>query len=140
MLGYAYLDATYEDYLDSSGVQRKGNRLNRAPENALNAAIDYDLSLGNAGVLNFGLAYAWRDEVFFLQDNAPVNSDPSAGVLDARITFEPLGSRWSFGVWGKNLTEEVYCGNQIVNVPSSAAATCIVGAPRMYGAAVNWRY
>ncbi len=139
-LSYSYLDAKYRDYLDASGAQRRGNYLNRAPKNGVNLSGQYTADLDSAGSLAFRVEYLWRDEIFFNQDNAPVNREPSLGLLQARIVYRTANDRISVAATGTNLTKEVYCANQIVSVPSSTAATCVVGAPRQVSVELKYRF
>jgi iron complex outermembrane receptor protein len=138
--GYSYLDAKYRDYVDSAGIQRRGNYLNRAPKHSLNLAGQYAAEFADGSQLGFRLEYLWRDEVFFLQDNAPVNRDGPVGLLNGRIAFTSANESLTLSLLGTNLTKEVYCANQIVSVPSSFAATCVVGAPRQFSVNAKYRF
>lgn len=139
-VGYSFLDAKYRDFLDASGVQRRGNYLNRAPRNSLNLSGQYTAQVGDASRLAFRLEYMWRDQIFFNQDNAPVNRERPVGLLQARLAFTTANDRLSISVAGSNLTKEVYCANQIVSVPSSSAATCVVGAPRQFTLGLSYKF
>jgi iron complex outermembrane receptor protein len=123
--GYSYLDATYDRFIDSSGIDRAGQNLPRVPKNTFNATAQYSFDVGDIGIMTIRGEYSWRDEIFFLPDNAEPNRDGPVSLFNASITFESPDERWKLSLWGKNLTDKVYAGNQIINVPSTSAATVI---------------
>jgi iron complex outermembrane recepter protein len=140
---YAYLDATYKDFINEAGEDYSGNRLTRSPKNSYNVALTNRANLGaNLGLILHG-EYSYRSRVYYNPDNWPLTGDDSLGLLDARATLEFLSHNVDLSVWGRNLTDEVYVTQAIdgrgpFNLTQNAAG--VIGAPRMYGVTVNWRF
>jgi iron complex outermembrane recepter protein len=140
---YAYLDATYKDFINESGQDFSGNRLTRSPENSYNVALTHRARLGADHGLVLHAGYSYRSRIFYNPDNFPLTGDDSLGLLDARVTFEFLRSDIELTLWGRNLTDEVYVTQAIdgrgpFNLTQNAAGA--IGEPRMYGATLNWRF
>jgi iron complex outermembrane receptor protein len=112
-LAGSYVDAKYKDFIESAidpttglHLDSSGNQLQRTPSTQIAAGVDYTL-----GIANFSVNYSWQNEMYWATDN--VAKEPSYGLLDARINFAPEGKAWSVGVWGKNITDELYRTNII---------------------------
>ena len=90
--------------------------------------------------LSFRLEYLYRDQVFFLADNAPVNRDGPVELLNGRIAYSTMDDRLVVALVGSNLTKQVYCANQATSIPSSSASRCFVGAPRQFAINIRHRF
>jgi iron complex outermembrane recepter protein len=144
-LSGSYVDATYKDFLEVATIpgtnppQRldsSGNRLQRTPETQMSAGIDYTLDVGSFGrALNFRLNYSWQSDLYWATDN--IASEPSYGLLDARIAFAPEDAPWSVALWGKNVTDELYRVNIIAFFGEEVSQ---FGAPRTYGVDFGWKF
>lgn len=140
---YAYLDATYKEFVNEAGQDFSGNRLTRSPENSYNLGLTQRAQFGtNLGLVLHG-EYSYRSRIFYNPDNWPLTGDDSLGLLDARVTLEFLRSGFDLTVWGRNLTDEVYVTQAIdgrgpFNLTQNAAG--VIGPPRMYGVNVSWRF
>ena len=113
-LGLALLDSEYEEFKTRDplalGVlaDLDGNELPNAPEWKLHAGVEYVQPLGNAGSLILNADLLYQDDTQLTPFNrSPVNQDRYS-VLDARVAYEPLDSRWQFYLYGKNLTDRKY--------------------------------
>jgi iron complex outermembrane recepter protein len=140
---YAYLDATYEEFVNEAGQDFSGNRLTRSPKNSYNVGLTQRLYLGDNLGLLLHAEYSYRSRIFFNPDNWPLTGDESLGLLNARVTFEFPRQDLELSFWGSNLTDEVYVTQAIdgrgpFNLSQNAAGT--IGAPRMYGATLTWRF
>jgi iron complex outermembrane recepter protein len=140
---YAYLDATYDEFINEAGQDFSGNRLTRSPKNSYNIGLTQRAQLGaNLGLL-LHAEYSYRSRIFFNPDNWPLTGDDSLGLVNARVTLEFLRQNIDLSIWGSNLTDEVYVTQAIdgrgpFNLSQNAAG--VIGAPRMYGANLNWRF
>jgi iron complex outermembrane receptor protein len=118
-LGLGLLDTNYINIGDvdprGTGIQ-PGQPFAYAPEDSVLLGIHYDLPLSNGGHVLFVGQYGWSDK--YVRDAAaqrtPVDSngkpifEPSYGILNARVLFEPADANWSLALWGRNLTDEYY--------------------------------
>jgi iron complex outermembrane recepter protein len=137
--GIGYTDATFDSFpggaIDAATGQPinvAGNTLPRAPEVTASVVARYLLPAGS-----FSVNYTYRDEQFFNPDNRDNSRQPGYGLLNANLDFD-FNSRWSLGVWGRNLTDESYRGMRGVSflgVPFS-----LYMQPRTYGADVTFRF
>lgn len=139
---YAYLDATYDNFINQDGQDFSGNRLTRSPKHSYNVALNFDTRLTNGMRLSALAEYSYRTRIFFGADNFPLVGDPSMGLLNARVTLG-LNENWDLSVWGSNLTNEVYRQHAIdgrgpFNLSQSASA--VIGAPRMWGVVLGYRF
>jgi iron complex outermembrane recepter protein len=144
-LAGSYVDATYEDFLESATIpntnppQRldsSGNELQRTPDTQITGGIDYTMNVGNWGeALNFRVSYTWQSDMYWATDN--IATEDSYGLIDARIGLAPEGEPWEVAIWGKNLDDELYRVNII---PFFGEEVSQFGAPRTYGIDFTWNF
>lgn len=142
-LSGSYVDAEYEDFLESAinpstgqRLDSSGNRLQRTPETQVTGGIDYTMNLGQwADALNFRVTYTWQSDMFWATDN--IAEEPSYGLLDARIGLAPPDSPWEVAIWGKNLDDELYRVNII---PFFGEEVSQFGPPRTWGVDFAWNF
>ena len=139
---YAYLDATYDTFINEDGQDFSGNRLTRSPEHSYNIGLNYDTPIGDNMSLSALAEYSYRSRIYYDPDNFPLVGDSSLGLLNARVTLG-VGDHWSFSLWGNNLTDEVYRLNVIdgrgpFNLSESGSA--VIGPPRMWGVTADYRF
>ncbi len=129
-LSGSYVDAKYEDFIESSGLDSSGNRLQRTPDTQISAGIDYRIRN-----VDFSVNYSWQSDMFWATDN--IAKEPSYGLVDARIAYAPDNRAWSVAVWGKNLADKLYRVNVI---PFFGDEVSQFGPPRTYGIDLTLRY
>jgi iron complex outermembrane receptor protein len=105
---YAYLDATYDNYLEPNGTDNAGNRLRNAPENAINLVAKYSRTLGNGGELGIRYEYISQDKSYQDPRNEEGAAKPKYTVSNARISYAPADANWELALWGQNLFDEEY--------------------------------
>jgi len=140
---YAYLDATYDEFVNEAGQDFSGNQLTRSPKNSFNVALTQRAQIGDNLGLLLHAEYSYRSRIFFNPDNWPLTGDDSLGLLNARATFQFQQKNIDLSLWGSNLTDEVYVTQAIDGrgpFSLSQNAAGVIGAPRMYGVTLNWRY
>ena len=125
--GYAYLDATYDDYVYSPTLNFSGNRLSRAPENTLNLAGVITVPTGLGEIQLRGSAN-YLSSFHFEADNAKVD----AGTREpARTTYDLSASltrgEYALTVFARNVTDVGYRAS-VLNVSGSRLTE--VWAPR----------
>lgn len=118
-----------------------GLRLPRAPEWKLGGAVQWDGETNDGGEILARLSYVWQSEVFFTIFNIEAASEPSYGLLDARLAYTTPNGRWSVAAFGKNLTDETYFTNQILTgTVYGAEFVGPLGPPRTYGVEFGFRF
>ena len=103
------VDAKYKDFLESAinpttgrQLDSSDNRMQRTPETQFTGVVDYTMGLGSWGkALNFRVNYTWQSDMYWATDN--IASEPSYGLLDARIGLSPEDAPWQVAIWGKQL-------------------------------------
>lgn len=130
------LDAKYDKFISSAGVNYSGNRIQRSPENKFNLGLTYDFGEGAWDrSFSFKANYTYTGESFWTPDNT-IKQEPF-GLLDASLRIQPPGSSWAATVWGKNITDELY---------AVAAQTFFgdlmnyYGAPKTFGFDVSYSF
>lgn len=127
-----YLDTEYKNFVDSLGNDNSGNRLQRTPEYTFNVGLDYSTDfLKWQNSLNFFVNYAYQGNFRWDPDN--ITREPGYGLLDARISFSP-NDRYTFSVFGKNITDEDY---RVFVINFLADEVAALGAPVTYGGEIR---
>lgn len=123
------IDHEYKDFLENSGVDSSGNKLQRTPDNQYSIGFDWDFGIGqHVDSLTLNVNYYWQDEMYWQPANA--NEEDAYGLLDGRVTYSPPTSEWSISAWVKNANDEEYRTNII---PFFGEEVGQYGAPRTYG-------
>lgn len=140
----AYTDAkftsfpTARDTLDRP-VDATGNKLPRTPKWQFFVQGEQDFALGGNLLLSAQVNYRWRDKIyfFFTDQAAQPWQDPSGGELGARITLKPDDERWSFAIFGTNLTNA-----RIINTAAVTFSYPQVGLnkTRVIGASAGFKF
>ena len=142
-LSGSFVDAKYKDFLESAinpstgqRLDSSDNRMQRTPETQVSGGVDYTMGLGSWGnALNFRVNYTWQSDMYWATDN--IASEPSYGLLDARIALAPEGAPWQVAVWGRNVTDELYRTNIISFFGEEVSQ---FGAPRTYGIDFTFKF
>jgi len=142
-LAGSYVDATYQDFLESAVIpgtttrlDSSGNRLQRTPETQVSAGVDWTTGTGSmADALRLSLNYSWQGDMLWATDN--IAKEGSYGLLDARVALSPKDANWTVSLFGKNVTDELYRVNIIAFFGEEVSQ---FGAPRTYGLDFNYRF
>ncbi len=141
--GLGYIDAEITKL--ASDPISVGNRAPFVPEVTGNLSLTHTADLGGAtGASGLSLvsniSYEYRGNQHFNSRNSFGSKRESLNLLDARIALET--DSWSFALWGKNLTKELY-PEDVVTVFTDAPLTTYVtfrSAPRTWGADLTVRF
>jgi iron complex outermembrane receptor protein len=123
------LDHEYKDFVENSGVDSSGNKLQRTPDNQFSIGFDWTFGSGNmtdSFLLNMN--YYWQDKLFWQPSN--MNWEDSYGLWNARFSYAPPTKIWSLSAWVKNGSDKLYRTNII---PFFGEEVGQYGAPRTYG-------
>lgn len=148
-----YLDADYEEFNDVRFTNFGGDRSFQTPPFSpkwtarFGAQYTWDLG-GDAGSLSLGASARYRSRMALSVDNTFTNSSTEIEGLfqdaywlyDARLVWEDTEGRYSAGIYGKNLSDEVYKtdGQEFSSVGS--IRTVYFGAPQTWSFTVTARY
>ena len=142
---YAYLDATYDSYLEvgagpgGTDIDNAGNRLRNAPKNALNLVAKYTHALDNGGEITLRYEYINQGKSFQDPRNEEGATKPSYDLSNARIAYTSPGAQWEVAVWGQNLFDEEYFTHSWPAAPF-ASGFGAAGAPVTYGVTVTLNF
>jgi iron complex outermembrane receptor protein len=142
-LGGSYVKTEYVDFLETAinpttgtRLDSSGNQLQRTPESQLSMGVDYTTNFGAwDDALKFSVNYNWQSDLFWATDN--IATEPSYGLIDARIQLAPKDVDWSVSLWGKNLSDELYRVNIISFFGEEVSQ---FGPPRTYGLDIAWKF
>lgn len=97
--------------LNGDGVINDSDKnldLPRAAEVTFAIGLTLDSSLGDWGTYTSRINYAFRDESAFTDSNLGFINEQQ--ILDAGVDFYSQDGKWQFGIFGKNLLDEVKHG------------------------------
>ena len=120
-------------------VNLSGNRPRNTPEYALGLRTTYTQDLQNGGVINYGLAYAYKGDQYFTEFNDDIMRADAYGILDANLRYELPNSNVSVNLWGKNLSDEFVASGAFA-ISTSRTITGTYLPPRSFGVTINWVY
>jgi len=137
---YAYLNATYSEFVDANGSDFSGNNLRNAPEHSFNIGGTYthDLTSGGQLIAHFeqrGQSRAFQDPA---GDARLPASIPSYTLGNGSISYVNPKGDWKFDIWGENVFDKIYFTHNFPGGNPNGFAT--PGAPATYGARVTWKY
>ena len=127
--GATFLETEYIDFIDGTGLDASGNKLQRTPESQFNVGAELVLDVGQfTDALSIRANYSHQGDMFWSPENAQV--EEAFGLLNGRIAFAPQDANWSVSLWGRNITDELYRTNVIAFFGDEVSR---LGAPRTYG-------
>lgn len=109
-----YVDPEYTEVrfdLNGDGVvdgRDEDLDLPRAAEWTYNIGLTHDLQLGDWGYIASRINYAYRDESYFTDNNLGWILEQE--IVDAGIDFYSNDGHWAFGIYGRNLLDDVKHG------------------------------
>jgi iron complex outermembrane receptor protein len=158
----AYLDSEFTSYPGGAGLpgiggvqDLEGTRNNYSPKFTGNVGATWTGDLGSSGkrwLLNGNVAFITDSNVGQVTDNNPQTIQDGYALLNARAELFGVDDRWSFALFGNNLTDQGYCNTQIYQVldssfglrngvfPGSTAVRCSRAQPRTYGVSGTFRF
>ena len=134
--GYAYLDATYDEFVFNQALDFSGNQMPRAPEHSYFVNVDYQRPIGS-GTGFVHADWSWQDDIFFEFDEGATfgTRQEAFGLLNVEAGFEM--ANWRFTAWSKNLTDKTY-RSSVLNFGGNTIE--FLGLPRTYGLSVRYAF
>ena len=118
--------------------------LPRAAPLTYSIGLSHDLTLGDWGYMTSRINFAFRDESAYTDNNLGFIDEQS--ILDAGIDFYSNDGHWAFGLYGRNLLDEVKHGGD-TQLPDTFSGVIPFGgafAPlakgQVYGAEVTYTF
>jgi iron complex outermembrane receptor protein len=139
----AYINAKFTSLaplLASSHVATYATQFPLTPKWTYDVGGQYAFDLGGAGTLAAGLHYNFRSLTYMDLTNCACTSQPAYGLLNARITYMPLGEHWEFAVSGQNLTNKLYVTAGSNDLSSLGFASVAYGPPRVIMGSVRYKF
>ena len=159
--GIAYLDSEFLRFPGASGLpgfggiqDLSGARFTYSPKWSGSTSASYKGDLGSSGLswsARGTMSFVSAQNVGQVTDNSPQTVQSGYALLGARLTLLGRDDRWSFSIFGDNLTDKTYC-NQLYYQPldsvfglrnrttGGTAVRCQVATPRTFGASVGMRF
>jgi iron complex outermembrane receptor protein len=139
-----FLDADYKEFSDARFTSFNNSRAFQTPAFSprwtarLGAQYVYDLAGGSN--VTFGAAAKYRSRMALAVDNTPTNSSVELPgmfqeeywLYDARVVWNDASDRYTVGLYGQNLSDEVYKTDAQEFSSIGSIRTAYYGAPRTW--------
>jgi iron complex outermembrane receptor protein len=147
-----YLDAEYGEFDDTRFPAFGGSRAHQdpafSPKWTMRFGGQYEMPLANGSGVTFGAAAKFRSEMALAVDNTLDNSDVKLDgmyqgdywLYDARVVWNDSTDRYSIGLYGQNLSDEVYKTDAQEFSSIGNIRTAYFGAPRTWMVKVTAKY
>ena len=137
--GVGILDSALGAFVDAAGVVNTGNDLPNAPKFTFKSAVAYDVDLPADYTARISLQPTHATASFRDSENTVLAKTAGYWTFDGNVTVRAPTSKWSFSVWGKNLTDKLYVV-QNLNLVGLGFGAKIYSDPRTFGATlgVEW--
>ena len=147
LLDSSYLSIGDPDPTGVNGIQ-PGSPFAYAPETSISLGIQYAVPMSNGGSVTVAGNYGWMDE--YVRDPAnqrtPVDAngnyifEPSYGILNARLRYEPPTADWNLELWGRNLTDEWYINGGFDTRTVWGYDFTVIGPSREVGVSLGFEF
>ena len=139
-----YLDADYKEFRDIRFTDFSGSRAFQdpafSPKWTLRVGGQYEWALAGGSSVTLGAAAKYRSKMALAVDNTYVNTDieilgmyqDDYWLYDARIVWNDSSDRYSLGLYGQNLADEVYKTDAQEFSSIGNIRTAYYGAPRTW--------
>lgn len=115
------------------------NKLTNTPEWTLITSVNYTIPAPRvSGEFVVQANYTHYSAIFNDELNSPILRQPAYGLLGGQVAFTH-DNRWSFAVWGKNLTDEEYIISGDDNIYAGFREANF-GTPRTYGVTMRYEF
>ncbi|MBB3698935.1 TonB-dependent receptor [Flammeovirga yaeyamensis] len=101
---------TYDEF-KVGDVDLSGNKMAKAPEFTMSVTPEYTKIFNNGSKLFAMLNVSYNGQSFNDIYNTESISRKAAAIVNARLGYSIKNSRYNIGIWGKNLTNELYFGH-----------------------------
>lgn len=103
-----YLDARYDEYIDARGIDVADRRaVQNTPDWTASGTLNLGVPVGG-GLLNVIAGVSYRGDSQQFELPIPMLDQDGYALFDLSLVWRSDNDRWSFGLHGKNLTDERY--------------------------------
>ena len=117
----------------------RDNDLPMTPEISGTIGGEYTYNLDSAGRIVVRADYSFKDDYYTRVENAVETLEKNYRSLNASVRWVSADDRWEVGVWGRNLTDELYYRSRVI-FESIGSAFGTPTRPRMVYASVQYRF
>lgn len=89
----------------------KGDRLPVTPHWTFATGANYRFDLGNIGAVNVRADLSHRSSIWYGAENNPLERQGALTLLNARATWTDASERFTFAIYGTNITNKRYYSN-----------------------------
>jgi outer membrane receptor protein involved in Fe transport len=119
-----------------------------APDQSATIGANYEIPLASGGhivlVGDYGYMGDYARDAAYQRTQIDANGkpvlEPGYGILNARFVYEPAKRNYSFEVWGKNLTDELYVNGGFDTRDTWGYDFAIVGRSREVGVSLSFTF
>ncbi|KTE30875.1 MULTISPECIES: TonB-dependent receptor [unclassified Sphingopyxis] len=147
MASYAFTDAKFTELFNADPrnnirLDLSGNTVPYVSRHAINLGAQYDVELGDAGTLSFGINHGWHSKKWLREFNNPViDLVPANGKTDITVSFEVADTGLKITGYVTNLENDIERNNIYVSpgfIGSSAVTS--YSKPRTIGVRADWKF
>jgi iron complex outermembrane receptor protein len=119
-----------------------------SPDESASVALQYDMPLGNGGHIVWNGRYGWMGK--YIRDpanqripkdaNGNIIFEPSYGIFNANVRYEPSDRDWYVEVWGRNLGDVQYVNGGFDARTVWGYDFSTIGRKREFGAAIGFEF
>ena len=113
-----------------------------APKFTFTTSAEYSTRVGELGRLTGHVDYVRKSRIEYDYSNSPLVAQSPYGLLNARLTWQPVNPRLSLYAFGTNLTDTHYATGGIDDGPGGSLGEVVklMGAPREWGLGATYRF
>jgi iron complex outermembrane recepter protein len=104
--GFAYLDAEFDEYVNSNGVDLSGNRPPNSPEFTFSALVQYEISFDSGWKLRPQISTNYTSDIAYEVDDS-VGQD-AYWLFDARLALVEPNGKYEVAFLVRNVFDELY--------------------------------
>jgi iron complex outermembrane receptor protein len=137
-LGYAYLDATFNDFTPAPDQDYSGNHLPASPEHTLIAGGSYTLPLPADWGLTLATDWIWVDDFYFdVTEDDPYTQQDAYALGSVNLIVRSPDDSLSFNAFVQNVTDKDYYSQK---TRRSTEVIASAGQGRRYGITVRYNF
>ena len=139
---------TFAGVFDGRDGIAPGSKFAYAPDNSAQIGAQYGIPLSNGGQITLVGQYGWMDDYTrdaayqrnHVDANGNIVLEPSYGILNAQLIYEPADRNYRISLWGRNLTDEQYINGGFDTRNVWGYDFAIVGRSREMGVSLGFEF
>ena len=131
-----WMDPEYDSFVNSSVGDISGTQVPGVHELSAVGSATYTWFLANGSTAFVRGEYLYEDEIQIVENIPSSVATREVNMLNASAGFE-MDNGWQFGVWGRNLTDEVWLLSAFPGVAQGGSFNGYPSQPRTYGISIR---